>query len=92
MSVNADEFERALRRDGFADIRHRYFLRGEDTQPHCHPFDTRLWIQEGSMTIAYADALCTYGPGEVFEISAGVEHCERYPDVPVRFVAGLRHR
>ena len=88
--MTKDEFEDQLRRDGYLDIKHRFFEQSEDTQPHCHDFDTRLLIQEGELTLVLADARRTYRAGEVLEITAGVEHCECYAPAPIRFVAGLR--
>ena len=88
--MTTDEFEDQLRRDGYLDIKHRLLERGEDTQPHCHDFDTRLLVQEGEMTVVRGDFRRTYRAGEILEIPAGVEHCECYAAAPVRLVAGLR--
>lgn len=48
-------------------------------------------IEAGEMTVVCGPSRRTYRSGEVFEIPAGVEHCEQYADAPVRFIAGLRH-
>ena len=91
MATDTREFEAQLRRDGYLDIKHRVFDRGVDTTPHSHPFDTRLLILEGETTIVYGDVAHTYRAGDVFELTAGVEHCEQHPDTRFGFVAGLRH-
>ena len=85
-----DEFEEQLRRDGYLDIKRRLVERGEDTQPHTHAFDTRLLVLEGEMTVVCGGAQRTYRAGEILEIPAGAEHCERYAADRLRFVAGLR--
>ena len=90
--MTTDEFEQQLRRDGYLDIKCRAFERGEDTQPHTHEFDTRLLILEGEMTVVCGGDACTYRAGGVLEIAAGAQHCERYADGRVRFVAGLRRK
>ena len=90
--MTTDEFEEQLRRDGYLDIRRRFLERGVDTQPHCHDFDTRLLIQEGELTVVCGDSRRAYHAGEILEIPAALEHCERYAAAPVRFVAGLRRR
>lgn len=90
--ITADEFEDQLRRDGYLEIKHRFLERGVDTQPHCHDFDTRLMVQEGELTLLCGDSRRAYRPGDILEIAAGVEHCERYAGGPVRLIAGLRHR
>ena len=91
MAFDTREVEAQLRRDGYFDIRHRVFARGIDTPPHSHPFDTRLLVLEGETTIVYGEARHTYRAGDVFELQAGVEHCELHPDTRFEFVAGLRH-
>ena len=90
--INTDKFEEQLLRDGYLDIKHRLVERGEDTQPHNHDFDTRLLVLEGEMTVACGGTKQTYRAGEILEISAGAEHCERYGADRLRFVAGLRRK
>ena len=87
-----DEFEAKLRRDGCLDIKHRMIERGEDTHPHQQEFDTRLLVREGEMTVVCGGTQRTYRAGEVLEISAGAEHCERYAADRLSFVAGLRRK
>lgn len=89
---NTDEFEGQLLRDGYLDIKHRLVERGEDTQPHNHDFDTRLLILEGEMTVVCGGTERCYRAGEILEISASAEHCERYGTDRLRFVAGLRRK
>ena len=89
---NAVEFEEQLQRDGYLDIKHRLLECGDDTQPHTHDFDTRLLVLEGEMTVVCGGSQRTYRAGEILEISAGAEHCERYGTGRLRFVAGLRHK
>ena len=89
---NVVEFEAQLRRDGYLDIKQRLLERGEDTQPHTHDFDTCLLVLEGEMTVVCGGSQRTYRAGEILEISAGTEHCERYGTGRLRFVAGLRRK
>lgn len=89
--MTLEEFEAQLQRDGYLEVKHRSIEQGQDTRPHCHDFDTRLLVQEGELTIVCGDDVHTYRAGEMLEIPAGVEHCERYAPRRVRFVAGLRH-
>ena len=91
MATNTQEFEAQLHRDGYLDIKRRVFDRGVDTQPHSHPFDTRLLVLEGETTIVCGDVRRTYRAGDVLELDAGVEHCEQHPETRFGFVAGLRH-
>ena len=90
--MTPEDFEHQLRRDGYLDIKHRFLERGADTQPHSHPFDTRLLILEGEMTIVGGGNERTYRAGEVLEIAADTEHMERYAPECLKFVAGLRHK
>lgn len=90
--MSAEQFLIELASDGYAEVRHRNFDRGEDSQPHSHDFDTRLLVQQGELTIVWGEISRTYKAGEILEIPAGQLHCERYAPAPVRFIAGLRHR
>lgn len=87
-----DEFEEQLLRDGYLDVKHRLLECGEDTQPHNHDFDTRLLVLEGEMTVVCGGTERCYRAGEILEIPAGAEHCERYGAGRLRFVAGLRRK
>ena len=90
--MDTSEFEAQLHRDGYLEIKHRLIDRGLDTRPHSHPFDTRLLVLEGETTIVCGGAQRTYRAGDIVEIDAGVEHCERYGAARVGLVAGLRHK
>ena len=44
------------------------------------------------MTVVCAGTQRTYRAGEILEISADAEHCERYAADRLSFVAGLRRK
>ena len=89
--MDAHEFEAQLRLDGYLEIKSRSMARGVDTRPHRHAFDTRLLVLDGELTVLCDGQARTCRPGDIVEIAAGVEHCERYGSTPVRLIAGLRH-
>ena len=89
--MDTHEFEAQLRRDGYLDIKTKSLDRAISTGPHTHPFDTRLMVLEGDVTIICGDQQRLYRPGDVMEIARGVEHCEQYSSARLGLVVGLRH-
>jgi quercetin dioxygenase-like cupin family protein len=89
--MDTQAFEAQLRRDGYLEVRHRSMERGVDTTPHSHPFDTRLLLLEGELTVVRDGRADICRAGEVIEIARGAEHFERYGPTRVVLVAGLRH-
>ena len=69
-------FERAAERDGFKVARTE-MTPGRTTPEHDHAWDIRGMVLEGRFTVDIGGSARTYGPGDVFEVSAGVMHSER---------------
>lgn len=58
---------------------------------HVHPFDARLLVAEGSMTVSREDGpTLTHQTGAVFEVPAGTRHSETASAAGVTYVAGRR--
>jgi quercetin dioxygenase-like cupin family protein len=94
MSLTAiDEagFRAALARDGYEAVE-RSLPPGPPGGAHTHPFDARLLILEGALTITLEGAAATYGPGDTCEVPAGRVHAEATGPEGVRYVAGRRHK
>ena len=89
--MDTREFEAQLRRDGYLDIKSKTIDPAISTRPHTHPFDTRLMVLEGDVTIICGEQQRLYRPGDVMEIARGVEHCEQYASARFGLVVGLRH-
>lgn len=74
------EFEHAAARDGFKVARTE-MTPGRTTPEHDHAWDIRGMVLEGRFTVDVGGSATSYGPGEVFEVPAGVMHSERHnPD------------
>jgi len=83
-------FEAALTRDGFEIV--CVTMKPDGVNPtHVHPFDARLLVVEGAMTIDREGAPHrTYQTGETFEMPSGTHHSETAGPSGAVYVAGRR--
>ena len=83
-------FEAALTRDGFEIV--SVAMKPDATNPeHVHPFDARLLVVEGTMTIDREDAARrSYNAGETFEMPVGTRHSATAGPAGATYVAGRR--
>jgi quercetin dioxygenase-like cupin family protein len=83
-------FEAALSRDGFEIV--RVTMKPAAVNPtHVHPFDARLLVVEGAMTIEREGApVHTYQTGETFDMPNGTRHSETAGAAGATYVAGRR--
>ena len=57
---------------------------------HTHPWNARLFIQEGELTLATPDGEHTYGPGDSCALEAETVHSERVGPNGVRGLLGTK--
>ncbi len=84
-------FEAALTRDGFEIV--SITMKPDAINPeHVHPFDARLLVLDGAMTIVRDDGAPThvYQAGETFEMPSGCRHSETAGASGATYVAGRR--
>jgi len=83
-------FEAELTRDGFTIV--SIAMKPDAVNPeHEHPFDARLLVIEGAITIDRQGAPArTYQAGEHFEMPAGCRHSETAGPSGAAYVAGRR--
>ena len=84
-------FETALTRDGFEIV--SVTMKPDAINPeHVHPFDARLLVVDGAMTIVRDDGapVQTYQAGETFEMPVGCRHSEAAGPAGATYVAGRR--
>lgn len=81
------EFE--LQRDGF-ELSEGAMAEGKHITDHTHPFDARLYVLSGEMTITRNGEAQTYGPGNNFEVLAGENHAETVGTAEVTYLVGRR--
>jgi quercetin dioxygenase-like cupin family protein len=61
------------------------------TQPHSHPFDARVFILAGDLTVTWQGQSRTFYPGEHFEMPAGCLHSQDNGPEGVVFLLGRKH-
>ena len=83
-------FEAALSRDGFEIV--SVSMKPDAVNPeHVHPFDARVLVVEGAMTVDREDTGAhTFQAGEFFELHAGCRHSETAGGSGATYVAGRR--
>lgn len=85
-------FEASLKADGYAETLTRRMEAGATAPSHTHPFDARLFILEGEFILEREGATRRYGPGEAFEVPAGVPHAESFGPQGATYLVGRRTR
>ena len=77
------EFKEKMERDGFT-VSEKSMAAGTLNQDHTHPFDARLLVLAGYITI---------GPGDICSVDANIEHSEKVGSLmDVTYLAALRGR
>jgi len=89
--MDRTEFETKLRADGFQEIVASQAAPNATTSPHAHPFDVRALVLSGGLTLSWNGQSRRYGPGEIFEMTAGCEHSERHGTEGGEYLIGRRH-
>lgn len=84
------EFEAALRSQGFNEIIEKTAQPNFEAKPHTHPFDVRILVLEGQMTVVKQGVPHVSNPGEVFEMDAHCEHYEKFGPAGSTYVLGRR--
>ncbi len=84
------EFKEQMEKDGFK-VSEKSMAAGTFNQDHTHPFDARLFVLNGHITIGQGGEEKIFGPGDVCSVDAGVEHSERVGSLTdVTYLAALR--
>src|SRR5262245_28672321 len=83
------EFEAELVREGY-ETREGEIKPDVHREPHTHDFDARIFVLDGSLTLALGNDRVTFGPGDSCAVPAGTAHAEHTGADGVRFVFGRR--
>lgn len=83
-------FETELARDGYEIV--SISMQPDAVNPqHAHPFDARVMVVEGAMTVDREDTGArTFQVGEWFALHAGCRHSEAAGTAGATYVAGRR--
>lgn len=82
-------WEAELQRDGF-ELKESSMAAGTHNPDHTHPFDARLYVLSGEITITQNGTPHTYGAGDNCEVLANQNHAEKVGTVDVTYLAGRR--
>lgn len=88
--MDAAAFEKELRERGYSEIATRDWEAGRSVPEHTHPFDARVLVLAGEVTVTWQGQSRTCRAGDVFEMAAGTPHSERYGPAGARFLSGRR--
>ena len=84
------KFKEKMKRDGFI-VSEKSMAAGTVNQDHTHPFDARLFVLDGHITIGQGGEEKIFGPGDICSVDANVEHSEKVASVSnVTYLAALR--
>ncbi len=82
-------FEAGLEQDGF-ELSESRMEAGCNNPEHTHPFDARLFVLSGKITIGRNGKLETFGPGDTCNMDANTMHTEDVGNEDVSFIVGRR--
>ena len=68
--------KKKMERDGYT-VRKKSMAAGTRNQKHTHPFDARLLVLAGHITIGQGGEDKIFGPGDICSVGANVEHSEK---------------
>ena len=89
--MNSAKFEANLAQEGYTEIVNREMGANKVVDEHDHPFDARLLILEGELTITSEGNTTTYRTGDEFSMAAGCRHVEQSGSEGARYIVGRRY-
>lgn len=85
-----DDFEFALRREGF-EVQRKAMPALTVVAEHAHPFDVRALVLNGEITLTVEGIEYAYREGDIFVLPAGHRHAEAVGPAGVDYLVGRRH-
>jgi quercetin dioxygenase-like cupin family protein len=82
-------WEAEVKSEGY-QIQERSMAAGTVNSDHTHPFDARLFVLSGAITITQDGKPYTYTSGESCAVPANKTHAEEVGGVEVTYLAGRR--
>lgn len=76
--TNLAEFTAQALEDGFDEIIQRDWAPNLVIEMHTHPFDARVQLASGQVTLKLANGTQVFEAGQSFFIARGTEHAETY--------------
>jgi quercetin dioxygenase-like cupin family protein len=82
-------FEAGLKQDGF-ELSEGRMEAGCNNPDHTHPFDARLFVLSGEITIGRDGKSETFGAGDTCSVDANTMHSEKVGGEDVIYLTGRR--
>jgi quercetin dioxygenase-like cupin family protein len=89
--MDTTEFATAWQRDGYLEVETRQVMPNVSRAPHAHPFDARVLILAGELTLTWEGQMHTFRVGETFDMPAGCMHSEQWGPEGTTFLLGRRY-
>lgn len=70
-------FRERLRSDGYPEPQVKEYPANLDSDMHTHDASVRLLVTAGKLCVKLDSGTVAIGPGEVFDLAAGVAHAEQ---------------
>ena len=86
-----EQYSQDARASGYDEVLVREWQPGQETGEHTHPFDARVLVVRGEVSLLVGGQSRRYGPGEQFEIVRHTPHTEHYGPQGATFWAARRH-
>ncbi|HEX3991614.1 MAG TPA: cupin domain-containing protein [Acetobacteraceae bacterium] len=87
--MNQSEFEADLKREGY-EVFYGGMQAGHANSDHTHPWQARVMVIGGTITITRNGKTETFGVGDSCAVSAGELHAEQVGELGVAYIAGRR--
>ena len=88
--MDAAEFSKALKREGFLTLVEVEREANGGMPLHGHPFQSKALILEGELSLVIDGVETLYRAGDVFELSYDQPHVERYGPQGVKYLVGRK--
>lgn len=87
--MDIEQFKQELAREGF-EVVTKSMEPNVRNDVHSHPFDVRLMVLSGEMSVASEGRTTTCRSGDTFAMRAGCEHAESYGPEGATYLVGRR--
>ncbi len=89
MTLTEKQFRELLAAEGFETV---VLVEREpgSLELHTHPFEARVWVLDGEITIVSGRGTQHCGPGDSFHLAMNEPHTESYGPRGVRYLAGRK--
>jgi quercetin dioxygenase-like cupin family protein len=88
--MTREEFEAALKQDGFDEIVEGRMAPEKLRETHQHAWETRGLVLEGAFHLGSEDGTRIYRAGDIFTMAAGCDHSEATGPEGAAFVVGRK--